>query len=590
MIFTKFHELVREIDGGEEIKDISEINRYLKEKTHINHFFRNLEEKSNFFNLLREDAPFGGRANVDLGDYQTPIELTEKVCEILAGEGVKPRVLIEPTCGRGNFVISAIKRFDTLERITCIDVQPRYEWLFKRNMLGLMEEGYSLPEISFKVADYFHFDFSELELGEEKVLILGNPPWVTNSELERLHSINIPVKSNVKGFSGLDSITGKSNFDIAEYIIMDLMKQFSGVHATVAMLCKNIVIRNLVRDASVLGLGISNVRAFTFDAKREFGVNANASLLVADIDSVREDFCTQYSLNRDPNHEVTRFGWYEGKFVSNIDTYRKRKIYDGTCQFEWRQGLKHDLTKIMVLKKDGIKHVNGFKESLRLEADLLYPFLKSSDLKNNCILESSRYHVIVPQQKVGQPTGYIKERYPNLWAYLASHLDLFHKRKSRIYRGKPPFSIFGIGDYSFKPFKVGISGFYKELNFCLILPEKNNHKSIMLDDTCYFLSFDNKKNAVITWLLLNSKENKEFLDSLVFIDSKRPYTKNILVRINLLALLLKTSILERIKEYNKNMEEKMERITREDIEKYKDLLCKNGREKRQIQANLLKFL
>jgi len=54
----------------------------------------------------------------------------------------------------------------------------------------------------------------------------------------------------------------------------------------------------------------------------------------------------------------------------------------------------------------------------------------------------------------------------------------------------------------------------------------------MLDDTCYFLSFDNLANALITAALLNSNESINFLKSIAFLDSKRPYTKEILRRID----------------------------------------------------------
>src|SRR5207248_11771079 len=64
--------------------------------------------------------------------------------------------------------------------------------------------------------------------------------------LSALESTNLPAKSNFKGHSGLDAMTGKSNFDIAEFIILQLIRNFSKSHATVAMLCKNTVIRNLV--------------------------------------------------------------------------------------------------------------------------------------------------------------------------------------------------------------------------------------------------------------------------------------------------------------------------------------------------------
>ena len=53
----------------------------------------------------------------------------------------------------------------------------------------------------------------------------------------------------------------------------------------------------------------------------------------------------------------------------------------------------------------------------------------------------------------------------------------------------------------------------------------------MLEDTCYFLSFDTLESALIVWTLLNLVEIKEFLNSLIFTDEKRPVTKDILMLI-----------------------------------------------------------
>lgn len=101
-----------------------------------------------------------------------------------------------------------------------------------------------------------------------------------------------------------------------------------------------------------------------------------------------------------------------------------------------------------------------------------------------------------------------------------------------IYNGKPLFSIFGIGDYSFKPYKVAISGLYKTYHFTLVLPQHG--KPVMLDDTCYFIGFDNVKFAVYAILLLNNPKTEEFLKSITFSDAKRVFTKDILMRLNLL--------------------------------------------------------
>ena len=137
---------------------------------------------------------------------------------------------------------------------------------------------------------------------------------------------------------------------------------------------------------------------------------------------------------------------------------------------------------------------------------------------------------IVTQKFVGQDTSYIKQ-YPQTFGYLNNHIDLFRLRKSSIYRGKCDFSIFGIGDYSFKPYKIAISGLYKTFHFCLVKPQ--NGKPVMLDDTCYFIGFDTLEQAEYIWNLLNTDIVENLLKSIAFADAKRMITKDILMRIDL---------------------------------------------------------
>ncbi len=58
----------------------------------------------------------------------------------------------------------------------------------------------------------------------------------------------------------------------------------------------------------------------------------------------------------------------------------------------------------------------------------------------------------------------------------------------------------------------------------------------MLDDTCYMLGFDQLEYTVYSLLLLNSKTTREFLQSITFSDTKRIFTKDVLMRIALLEL------------------------------------------------------
>ena len=90
--------------------------------------------------------------------------------------------------------------------------------------------------------------------------------------------------------------------------------------------------------------------------------------------------------------------------------------------------------------------------------------------------------------------------------------------------------MFGVGDYSYSKYKVGVSGFYKHPLFSLLYSEDG--KPVMTDDTSYFICFDDRDLAYVAMLLLNSAKVQRFLESIAFLDAKRPYTKKILDRID----------------------------------------------------------
>jgi hypothetical protein len=94
----------------------------------------------------------------------------------------------------------------------------------------------------------------------------------------------------------------------------------------------------------------------------------------------------------------------------------------------------------------------------------------------------------------------------------------------------------------------------------------------MLDNTCYYLSFDDFDEAYISMLILNSQLVKNFLKNIAFLDSKRPFTKKILKRINI-KKCLKILSLEDLKKIEKELNID-EIITPEKFLKYKNKYCK----------------
>src|SRR5262249_8335651 len=129
--------------------------------------------------------------------------------------------------------------------------------------------------------------------------------------------------------------------------------------------------------------------------------------------------------------------------------------------------------------------------------------MKSSDVASTKPRVRKKY-VIVPQQFVGQETLPIKRHAPRTWKYLTRHRAKLGARTSSIYRGKPEFSVFGIGPYSFAPWKIAISGLYKKLAFKLYGP--SDDKPVFFDDTVYFLSFADEDEARAVYDLLNTEQ------------------------------------------------------------------------------------
>jgi hypothetical protein len=58
----------------------------------------------------------------------------------------------------------------------------------------------------------------------------------------------------------------------------------------------------------------------------------------------------------------------------------------------------------------------------------------------------------------------------------------------------------------------------------------------MVDDTCYFIPCQCQEEAELLFEMLASAAAKEFLNSLVFLDSKRPITADILRRLSFVEL------------------------------------------------------
>lgn len=462
----------------------------------------------------------------EFGDFQTPLELASEVVGVVARMGFNPETVVEPSCGEGSFLSAARLVFPSAN-LFGLEINEQHLEKVRKNFLD--DKRIALVQGSF-----FNRNWQTLLSNFPRpLLILGNPPWVTNSELGLLGSENLPQKNNIHKHKGLDALTGKSNFDISEWMLLQNLAWIADGNGLIAVLCKVSVARKVLAFAWKRNINISEARIYKIDALAHFGASVDACLFIAKVDKtcgVKE--CNVYP-GLDSVEPQTTFGLMGGSLASSCSAYSNTSHLRGKSPLTWRSGVKHDCAKIMELKETSNGWMNGNGDIFQLENSHLFPLVKSSDIFNSRA-EVVRKHVIVTQRSLGEETRNLANIAPLTWNYLSKHSDTINARNSVIYKGKPPFSMFGVGEYSFKPWKIAISGLYKKLKFCVFGPLKG--KPILFDDTVYFLSFDDETEARRVLYLLESAEAREFFESMIFWDDKRPITADLLNRLDLVKL------------------------------------------------------
>jgi hypothetical protein len=465
------------------------------------------------------------KRKVEYGDFQTPGDLAKAIVAFLRDAGVSPSIVVEPTCGLGNFALAAAKGFRAIRQIFAFDINANYVSTLRKTL-------HNMKSVRCQVAqeDFFTFNWKQFFapfLGE--ILVLGNPPWVTNAALGALGSDNLPKKTNFQNHRGFAAKTGKANFDISEWMLIKLLESLDGRCGCVAMLCKTATARKVLRYGWVNRFKIGRATLHLIDASVHFGVSVDACLLIVHtgIPDLSPTAGVYSDLSFD--HKLTMFGLIGKELVADVDEYNRLRDIDGLAYYTWRSGVKHDAASVMEFKKEGAVYVNGKGERVELEPTYTYPLLKSSDLANGR-LTPQRY-VLITQRRPADDTKSISKTAPKTWSYLLRHADILDRRQSIIYQKRSRFSVFGVGDYTFSPWKVAVSGFYKNFRFEVV--NKYQNKPVVIDDTCYFIPCASEQEASFACRLLNSDLSRRFIHALVFFDAKRPITINVLSRIDL---------------------------------------------------------
>lgn len=267
----------------------------------------------------------------EFGDFQTPPELVRAILKTLGPIGRRWRRVLEPTCGRGNFIRAIIQSDDPPSEVVGIEIQDHYLNLAraitpsKRVRLCIIKD------------DIFRISLTkDLKwVSDGPLLVIGNPPWVTNSEIGSLSGTNLPRKTNFKGLRGIEAITGRSNFDIAEFIWLKLISDLCDEDATICLLCKTSVARNVLQYAVQVSLPISKAEMRIIDARKWFEAAVGACLFSLTVSSSSHNHQASVFSSLEASSPEKTFGFIQGRFISDIEAYQSVAFIEGSSPLEW---------------------------------------------------------------------------------------------------------------------------------------------------------------------------------------------------------------------------------------------------------------
>jgi len=208
----------------------------------------------------------------------------------------------------------------------------------------------------------------------------------------------------------------------------------------------------------------------------------------------------------------------------------KKYFESGMNYYVPRHGIVNDMNGVFFLdivskEKDILLVANRVEKAkkpipkveVQLEKDLIYPFLKPKNIKR---WKTNGYvYGLLPQKKHGEDNeSELRLKYPLTYKYLYHFKDNLLHRASKWFKikGFPFYSIFGVGEYSFAPYKVVWCCMTYSPNFAVVSDVDDKfigRKRVMCDNTIGYFSVNDELEAHYLCGVLNSKKVGEALES-----------------------------------------------------------------------------
>lgn len=538
----------------------------------------------NWQNILTAlyQAVIPGNIRHDLGEFFTPDWLAEKTLALAGFNGEVDKTVFDPGCGSGSFLLAAAAKkiangasWPALLQSVCgCDLNPLSVLSARLNFLVLLSKHFTLPLPGVELPVWHYDSIFQTPRGNTTPAVLpqnlatgcdylvGNPPWISWNALppayrRRLESELLP-QYVLFDFHGQAARLGHSNDDYLSTFTLITVQRYLRQSGLCSFLIKQPLLMNVsgktfrhfsIRHRDEI-IPLRVVKVADLRDLDPFAIANETAILVLE-KGAPTIYPVDYEVwSRNNGHIEIKIERAQpanaedrsSPWIIVNDDWAATKFMEGENPYEIRHGLKHDVAEVLI-----VDLIERSKATLRvrrredaaaeihdLEPDWVYPFLQPRHLQpwgnDGCA------YFVLPQHKAGEDNEVeLRDNFPLTYAFLKRFAARFAERRSRVFLHKPFYGLFGLGRYTFAPYKVCWVGLGFQPNFMVaeeIHNEALGNKSMIPDGTIYYMPFADHDTAHFVCALLNSNLVRTFLSARSG-KSKRGLSKKVMAQLAL---------------------------------------------------------
>lgn len=381
-------------------------------------------------------------------------------------------------------------------------------------------------------------------------LVAGNPPWVKWSHLPRTYAEFIkPICDRMDIFSE-DVWVGGIQSDISTVVTYHALERFVKKGGSLAFLITGTVFKNESSQGfRRWNLQINNTtEPMTVEVVEDYsslkpfeGVANWPTLLLIRRNGLKTMYPVKYRRygkeSKNEPQEALSFEELQAIPVPGTDagpwlvgSNDEMRVWpslfsaDVDSAYRARKGVTTDLNGIFFVNAEPVKGTEFVcitndpskgrlrsivKRSAIVERDDIFPLLRGRDIRRFIATPQAGQYIIVPQRKMSGDEELPVAR-PRTFQFLAEFRTILEQRSSyrRFQQGKPFWSVWSTGEYTFAPYKVVwkemsgrgfVAAYVGSSDFC------GESKVIVPDHKVYFVPMNSEDEAAFLTAFLNAR-------------------------------------------------------------------------------------